>query len=180
MENFEARVRRALRNIVEDETTLYYHQPIPVGLDDKIAALVRLFWEAPADERRHFFEHYDEDTSWFLIVFAERSATIAVRENSRARVLDGLLALIVEDYKVDPRDNLTRLAVLYDAATRIGASPEEIFLEAASYANNAVARSLIDFVKRNPANRSLKAFFYKAAEGPDGFRYERDLPWQRG
>jgi hypothetical protein len=175
MESFEARVREAYRDIAEDETPLYARQLIPVGLDDKITRLVRLFREAPADERQPFFQHYDEDTSWLLITFAERSAALAVRENSRDRVLDGLLSLIIEDYRVDPRDNLTRLAVLYDAVTRIGASPEELFSEAASYADTAVARSLIDFVRRKPADRSLKAFFYQAEEGPDGFSYKRSL-----
>jgi hypothetical protein len=53
--------------------------------------------------------------------------------------LEGLLALIVEDYRVDWRDNLTRLAVLYDAAARIGISPDEVFSEAASFVANEVS-----------------------------------------
>lgn len=177
MESFEASARTAFRDIIEDETPEYYSQPIPVELDSKIGKLVRLFRDAPESERRHFFKRRDEDTSWFLIAFAERTASLAVREKSRDRVLDGLLALIIEDYRVDPRDNLTRLAVLYDAAARIGASPEELFAEAASFASNAVARSLVEFPMRRPADRSLQAFFYKGVEGPEGFRYELDVPF---
>ncbi|HEY9284950.1 MAG TPA: hypothetical protein VIP46_15950 [Pyrinomonadaceae bacterium] len=180
MDDYEARVDEAFRVVAEDESPLYLRQPIPSELDSKIGRLVRMFRDAPEGERKHFFKHDDEDTSWLLITFAERSAALSVREKSRDRILDGLLALIIEDYKVDPRDNLTRLALLYDAATKSGASPEELFSEAASYANNAVARSLLDFPRRKPADRSLKAFYYKEVEGPDGFKYELHLPWEHG
>ncbi len=180
MENFEERVKAAFDEIAADQTPKYAFQPIPCELDSKIDRLISLFRHAPVNERQYFFEFAGEKFSWLLIVFAERMATLAVRKQSRDKVLEGLLALILEDYRVDPRDNLTRLAVLYDAATRIGVSPDEIFSEAARFANNSVAQSITEFPSRRPADRSLKAFFYKAVDGPNGFTYEESYPWQLG
>ena len=98
-------------------------------------------------------------------------ASLGVRERSRQRLLEGLLALVIEDYRADYRDSLIVLAALSDAATKISVTPEELFAEAASYSNNSVVSNITEFHKWDPADWSLKAVGYKEVNGPDGFRY---------
>lgn len=172
MKDREESLREAFSAVAKDQTRNYLNQPIPCELDSKISEVVVLFIDSPPNERSPFFKYTGENISYRLIAFAERRAAMGVREKSRQRLLEGLAALVIEDYRVDWRDNLIRLAALYDAATKIGISPEELFTEAASYADNSVAQSIIEFLERKPEERSLEAFTYKEIYGSDGFRYE--------
>jgi len=166
------KLEEAFGEIAQDETLSYCSKPIPHELDAKLSRVAKLFIESCPTERTYFFRLTHEDISFRFICFAERMATVGVREKSRQRLLEGLAALIIEDYRVDWRDNLTRLAPLYDAATKIGVSPDELFIEAASLADNSVARAITEFTKRKPEDKSLEAFEYEEVNEPNGFRYK--------
>jgi len=173
MEDLEAFLEVVFDSIVDEKHPGYYHQPIPNELDDEIGNLVRVFIEASAQGREAILSKSREANSFALIVFAERMAALAVRENSRRRLLEGLLALIIEGFKFDYRDNMTIWAPLYHSAAKIGVEPEGLFQEAASYARNTVSEWMLDFPKRSPEERGLRAFKFKETYAPDGFRYER-------
>jgi hypothetical protein len=172
MKNFDSdELIEAFGAVIEDQTRRFYQQPIPCELDHKVSNLVRLVRGASQPALLAFLAHDKEGFSWRLLVFADRMASLAVRENSRDRVLEGLHALIV-GYKVDMRDAIAVMAVLHDAATKVGASPDELFLEAAALGDNSAARAIAEFTKRTPNNKSLKVFpSYKEGKDKDGFRY---------
>jgi hypothetical protein len=123
--------------------------------------------------RQGFLTHDNEDFSWRLLAFAERMASLAVRESSPERLLDGLLALLIGYYRVDVRDVLTVLAIIYDAGIKIGAQPDNLLLDAATMINNSIAQIMLEFTSRTPTNKSLQNFFYKEDHDLDGFRYMR-------
>jgi hypothetical protein len=171
MSVFENKAKDLFQRIVEDKTKNYLNQPIPCNLDERVRALVELFVSASTQERKMMLSMDTRRISGALLGFAERMAAAGVREISPARLLDGLVALIIENYSTDWRDVIIRMAPLYHAAVRIGVDAEELFDEAASYSENEVAGNLSAFPRRSPENRSLQAFGYKAVVEPDGIRY---------
>jgi len=152
---------------------LYSFRPIPCELDEIVHGLVELFMNATPSERSEIIGLIPSDDGGFLIAFASRMATMGVREQSRERILDGLVALIMEDYKVDFRDTLMRVAPLYDATLKIGLDPEAVFREAAAFFGNETATNIVDFPSRPPELRTLNGMGFKESSDADGFRYVR-------
>ncbi|MBX6750875.1 MAG: hypothetical protein IRY85_14580 [Micromonosporaceae bacterium] len=106
-----------------------------------------------------------------LSTFAERAATLAVRRQDarelRAGLIAAAIALMTTD---DPRDVIPVLALLYRAAERLGHDPDREFA-AANELCGGKAESLLQFVRRAPADRSLRAMGYEEVEDKDGFRF---------
>ena len=159
---------------VRPNKPLYTFRPIPCELDQIVQGLVELFMNATPAERGEIIATIPSDDGGFLICFAGRMATMGVREHSRERLLEGLVALIVEDYKVDFRDTLIRVAPIYDATLKIGVEPEELFSEAAAFYSNETAIDIANFPARPQEKRTLAAMGYKESSDADGFKYERD------
>jgi hypothetical protein len=172
MSNLENDLKKILDSMLDDEHTDYLSQPIPCELDSVIGNLVSLYMKLSPTERETIHSLTKERNSYTLLAFAERMAALGVREKSRERLLEGLLSLIIENYNVDWRDNLTKLAPLYHSAVKIGVDPQGLFTEAAAYGHNEVAEITREFPQREPQNRSLEAFGYKESYEPDVFRYK--------
>lgn len=155
----------------------YPFAPIPCQIDEKISDQVKLFIQISPSERLIFYEKA-EFISGFFLTFAERSATLAVREQSRQRVLEGLIALIIENCRAgDYRDTLGSLVPLYHAASKIGLDADALLKEvASSYTDNEAAKHMKTFPDRPIHDKSLEAFFYREVNAPDGFKYE-SIPW---
>lgn len=161
------------RKFYENRSPLYIHRPIPCEFDMEISGLVHAFMQAPLAEREQVISHMHEDYSDWLFAFSVRMAALAVREDSRQHLLEGLVALVLEDYRYDYRDNVVCLGPIYHSAVKIGIDPIKLFAEAASFANNRASDVIANFPSRPPEKRGLKAMGYKESSGPDGFRYEQ-------
>src|SRR5690242_18093824 len=74
---------------VKDTKINYPFAPIPCQMDEQISCLIKLFIKFSPVERLVFYE-MAEPISGFLNTFAERCATLAVRERSVQRILEGL------------------------------------------------------------------------------------------
>jgi hypothetical protein len=150
----------------------YVQKRIPCAMDDMVSSLIKLFINETDLGKSHICEMVNWDLSSILICYAERMASLGVREKSRDRLVEGLVALVIENHFGDWRDNLTVLSPLYDAAKKIGSNPDELFLEVASLYKNNVATSIEQFTKRPLESRSLAAFNYSESSDADGFRYK--------
>jgi hypothetical protein len=64
-----------------------------------------------------------------FVAFAERMATAGVRMPSRNELLEGLLSLVVNNYRTDAREVIKRICPLYHAAIRIGDDVLQLFEE---------------------------------------------------
>jgi hypothetical protein len=107
-----------------------------------------------------------------MLGYAERMASLAIREGQEELVFLGLIALALAYRHGDYRDCLVRLAPLEDAATRLVGSPDATFRKAAKLLEPSLAGQVIDlWLMRKPHDRSLKAMGYVAGADPDGFRY---------
>lgn len=150
----------------------YGAQPIPSPLDDMIEALVREFIAlAPAE--RKVVATLAPLPPFAMFAFSERMATAAVRHDLLGDLLAGLIALVLEGFRYDARENLPILALHHDAALRLRVDPAPVFAEAASYATPDAARWIIGFLDREPAHVSLAEMGYRVMGEGSEFRYER-------
>lgn len=173
----EKEVARTVKEIMAENKRagkpLYSFRSIPCEIDKMAGDFVRTFMQASPLERSRISASVPPREGAFLTCFAERMATLGVREQSRQRLLEGLVALVIEGYKEDFRDNIINVAPLYDAALKINVDPQALFNEAAAYLSNAPAQDIIEFPQREPYERSLAAMGYKESSDADGFKYER-------
>jgi len=161
-------IEEVVKIINDAETKDYLKKSIPCDLDEKVSRLVRLFANETVSGRNRIWEMVNWELSGTLVCYAERMASFGVQEKSRDRLWEGLMALVIENHFGDWRDNLMRLAPLYDAARRIGIDPDELFLEVAGLFKNNVAISIKQFTERSPEDKSLKAFDYSETVDADG------------
>lgn len=173
MSDFEDYVEGAAARLVAGRNAGYGPLPLPAPLDAEIGRLLDAFTRASPEQREFLLSRMTREHSPTLLAFSERMASLAVRERAPGRILEGLLALVVEGYATDYRENALILSLHHDAATRIGADPARLFEEAASYAKPEVAQALTKFLARSPEDKSIAAMGYEVGAEPDGFRYHR-------
>jgi hypothetical protein len=176
MEEILKKVLPMLSNLSLDYSG-YWEQPIPSEVDNDIDRLIDAFIRAPPAERKLLMERVSDNHSSALFGYSERMASLGVRGRSRQRLLNGLLAHVIENSRYDIRENLRRFSLFYDAALKLNILPEELFSEAASYANPRMVKDLEDFTRRDAESRSIEAMGYKETEMNDGFRYANDDSW---
>ncbi len=159
--------------LVGSETDGYGTRPIPDLLDDRISSLINEWRSLPAEERAVESKAITEEQSSTLLAYSERMASLAVRMKSQDLVAFGLLALGIDGWQTDWRENTLLLCLHFDASKKIGITPEITFGNAAKLLSPNVATALKEFLQREPQDQSLKSMGYKESADSDGFRYER-------
>lgn len=179
MTDVETTLTKIIQQIEKETANGYFYQPVPATMDYEISELIKLFLIASPSDRKLFFDKVSPSFSGCLVVFSGRMASLGVSEKSRERLFEGLIALVLENYKGgDPRDNIKQLPLLYHAAETIGVDGDALFREAASYASNEAAQQIEKFPQRSPHEKSLEAFFYEETDGTNGFWYKQKEWWQ--
>jgi hypothetical protein len=149
----------------------YLHAPIPTEDDAAIRSFVR---NAAANGSSENAFALTDAEALVLVLFAERMAALAVRENSGQHVKDGLLALAIEAGNLDLSESLGSTSVLWDAATRVMQDPESVFAECCQRApESEFLDALRHFLRCPPEERSLEAWAYEVFTDCEGFRYQR-------
>ncbi len=150
----------------------YSFMPIPCEVDEKLRQLVQLFMDCSVSERLAIQDQANS-IAGYLNSFAIRSAALAVRERSSQRLMEGLIALVIENCRAgDYRDTLTAIAPLYDAAGKIGEDADAQLKIAATYVDSHSSNLLLGFIGRPAYSKNLRQFGFKEVEALDGFRYE--------
>jgi hypothetical protein len=108
-----------------------------------------------------------------LLSYAWSSAEEAIRQKSIDRVVDGLLALIIDGGVVDLRDDIMRLAVLLHSARMLNADAAQIFADIARLSPNPdLAEEIRTFPGRPSETRDLPAFSVRIRNESGTFAYE--------
>jgi hypothetical protein len=110
-----------------------------------------------------------------MLTFAERMATQAVRARDGRYIWYGLLAIGIS-MAADYREILVPIALLFDAARRVGADFGELATRAAAATNGELTTVAASFLARDPRTQGLDAFYYRIVEGDDGPAYEWNPP----
>lgn len=145
----------------------YLDEQLPNVRDAEIAALVR-----NTADRAGLAElegEVDRAQVPVLLVFAERMASLAVRRHDVASLTDGLRAAALATAG-DTRDAMVALALLWDAAGRIGVGASDAFRSVAGDLPRG-GPALERFAERDPEDQTIEAMGYRTTD-EDGLRYE--------
>ena len=145
-------------------------RPTPSRLDGDIRSICRQYALSNADERSEIRHSISMDQFYTLINFAKRSAVFGLREAKDDLVSDGLTAIaMIEQERVDVRDILWCLGLLYHAGNKAGGNADEMFRSAAALAEPEVAGFFVNFTEQTPEYRNLRASWgYDEVQTDDG------------
>jgi len=167
-------IRVALDRMAADRPPGYLQRPLPDDLDRVVADFLDQYRQADEAGRAQARGALSLKHARTLGAYAERLATLAVREGSAELLSRGLLAALVAGScsQQDLRDVLVTIAPLQRSAERLGVEPVEAFEQAALVAGPDTPDVLREFPRRAPADRSLAAFSFVERDAPDGLLYE--------
>lgn len=106
-----------------------------------------------------------------LCAFAERSASLAVRDESYSHLLSAVVALTVGGLAGGALEAIMRMPLVEDAAHRIGVGLPNLFEEAAGLVAHPGSVALMMWLGRAPEDRTLASMGFEADDGETGFRY---------
>jgi hypothetical protein len=156
-----------------DHNRGYGPLPIPQGRDEQITTLLKAWTNLDHVSRTESAREITENQASVLLAYGERMASFAVREHDANFIFLGLLAVGLDGWRYDWRENVLIVPLFYDAATRLGVSPELIFGKTHTFLSEKVVNRLEGFLRRSPHDQSLAVMGYIAGADDQGFRYVR-------
>jgi hypothetical protein len=151
----------------------YFTSAIPHQRDEEIAALIDAWLSMAPLDRQVAASRISESQRSTLLTYGVRAASLAVRECKQEHSFHGLLALGLDGWRHDWRDNVMGLALHFDAALKLGCSPEKSFNDAAAHLSLKAATAFRSFLNRPPEARTLTSMGYIESSDVNGFRYKR-------
>ncbi len=152
----------------------YLQRPLPCDLDARVDALIDAYVNNSASVKLKITTAIGPEQTFGLLAFAERMAILSVRQKSREPLMKALLALVVEGFRCDAREDILMLALINHSAMKVGADPTQLFNEAACHASTEVAHYLREFAGRQPEGKSIQAMGYSEDMTSDGFNFARN------
>lgn len=98
--------------------------------------------------------------------FMREMAKESVRQKSKALLIKGIYANVVENVSWDSRDNLTCLVLLYRSARILGLDPDQEFKTVAKDTDGKGKNLLLTFISRSTELKTLKCIGYKEITEP--------------
>ncbi|HKS39549.1 MAG TPA: hypothetical protein VJX74_02970, partial [Blastocatellia bacterium] len=136
-----------------DESVL---NPAKVPLDSKLKELCNRFAKNNPQMRARIRYSIDMEEFDTLLTFSNRVAVFAIREQNAAWITSGLTAIAMIEYdRMDFRDILIAMSLLYYSANRIGQDADTMFLNTAVLAEQKVAALLRGYMKQNAEYKNL-------------------------
>jgi hypothetical protein len=102
-------------------------------------------------------------------------ATAALRTTSAEHVVQGLMALVLDDEYLDYRDILTDATVLYDASLRVKIGPDDLFARCAQFAAPKRRALLVDYLRPPGYTKSIASKGVKLIDTVEGPAYVLEL-----
>lgn len=149
----------------------YYKQPLPSEIDEKISKIITDLITLGQGQLVSILDEVSIDNTRVLGLYAERMASLAVRENSVEPIKNGLVALLIYARTEDPRDVLLVLSLLHDAAIKTAGKSRKVFEAVGSmFGGSELVRG---FLNRSDEDKSIDAMGYEESKNNDGFLYVR-------
>jgi hypothetical protein len=147
--------------------------PIPQPRDFEITALLESWTKLNRSQKESAALQISVEQQQTLRAYGARMASLSVRNSDAKLIHYGLLAVGIDDWQSDWRENLLIVPLFYDAANRIGAEPDAIFESTAALLPDRAANGVRRFLLRSAEDKSIAAMGYIAGSDSDGFRYVR-------
>lgn len=151
----------------------YGPKPIPNTLDMMISEVIDCWRLLDEQERIQEAEAISDDQRAALLAYSERMASNAVRLKSRLDLVRGIIALAIDGWRFEWRENVMLVSLHFNSANKIGVSPQDLFLEASNCLSEQVKDALLAFLRRKPEDQKIEAMGFRESSDSDGFRYER-------
>jgi hypothetical protein len=168
----------ALRGLRLPDFILPYRE-LPSHATASIEKLIDVFARANPAERERIVKKVERSFAFVFSGYAQRAAEESVRRRAPELLMRGLIALAIEDARVDWRDTLPFLAFLYNSARKLRVNASELFRDAARIACPRFRRLIESFIIRDEASRSVESFHYKESGEGDSFSYVHVEPSSR-
>ena len=167
-----ATLEGTLKKLASEYTHGYGSSPLPCQIDEEVESLVDVV--TGDDEARTLLE-MNETHGFVLLAYAERMASLAVRENSVDILSKGMAALGIASRLIYVKESLPVLALIHDSASKLGVDPPELFSTLPLHEGDELKAYVDSFLNRSGEDRSIQAMGYVEGEDEGGFRYSR--PW---
>ena len=166
--NFIGALNRITTCAIEQK---YHSHAIPSDIDNEISEAIKNFIK----EGNVFDEgkELESDAYKLLALYAERMASLAVRESNIDRVETGIVAISIIQHseESDIRDSLLIVSILHDAVTKLGLDPANYFGKWGRFFKDDSLLS--DFLKRDKEDKSIQVMGYEESDD-GGFLYKRN------
>ncbi len=156
-----------------DQNIGYAALPLPSSRDSQIAELIRRWLEMDGGERQRSAALVEPQHHPTLLTFAERMASLAVRNRDPDLVKLGLIAAGLDEAAGEKRDSVAVLGLLFRASQKTEMNVSSRFIRVARLLPPKAARSLLIFSRRPPHERAIEAMGYSEGMDKGGFRFTR-------
>ena len=147
--------------------------PVKNSLDSELSELCQRFAKSDAQVRAKMRTSISADEFYTLITFSRRAAVFAIRERNLNWVSNGLNAIaMIEAERIDSRDILWALSLLYHSAKRVGANADQLFGAAAKLSEPNVSKLFTEFLGGTAEYKDLRSSWgYDEVETKDGIGF---------
>lgn len=165
----------ALTNICKKLDSEYVHgygpSPLPNQIDEEVEHLIDASLAATDGDRP--LADLTQTHGMVLLAFAERMASLAIREGSVDIVSKGMEALRIASRLVYEKELLPILLLLHNSAIKLGADWSNLIPVTSGCEENRFKEFCESFLARSATDRSIQAMGYIEGEDEGGFRYLR-------
>jgi hypothetical protein len=147
---------------------------IPNAIDDEITDVINGYLELDDGGKRKVREGVERDQKFVFLAFAERMASLAIRQRSQEPLMMGMVAIFLQVGTGDVREDILILTLIHAAAQKLGIDPRSVFLESARKSGMHDTTSGLDaFLARSDEDKSIESMGYTEGVDSDGFRFLR-------
>lgn len=147
----------------------YAEWPIPSGIDKDIMTVIDWYQQADTALRFEFETVLTRRARKLLIIFAQRMASLAVRDKSDHYIFYGLIALAIDNHGYDRRYSQRAFELLHYVAWQISADASSLFKRCSAYACNP-AKTTLEVMSDDTQPASIVGDF-REIQRPDGIFY---------
>jgi hypothetical protein len=148
----------------------YFRQPLPALLDERLGQIVDRFMAASPAQRSLLLAALEKSQMALFGIFGHREATMGMRQESRERLLRGLVGLALAHHELDRGSLEAALAVPHYVARRLGLNTVDLFDEAAGFVGEAIGDYLRGYGRRSDVG--LRMYGWREIKTPDGVKYK--------
>lgn len=148
----------------------YFRQPLPGPLDERMEQIVRHYMAASPEQREMLLAALDKSQRALLGIYGHREATLAMRQESRPRLLRGLVGLALAHHELDRGSLDAALVVPHHIARKLGVNSVDLFDEAAGFVGEAIGEYLRGYGRRSDVG--LRKYGWREIKTPDGVKYK--------
>ncbi len=156
----------------EERFSGYGTAGIPDERDSEVNAVLDEVMSKNRPGMRAFRNGLGDTGRSVLTTFAERMASLSVRQQNVDVAKRALLALALAWPRGDRRESLMSLAVVDDALRRLLGSSDEVLADVAAAVGGGASNAVASWISRSEKARSIDAMGFSAVEAADGFRYQ--------